>query len=183
MKTILLTGWLLLLYSLSFAQFKISGKIIGGKLPDSVYINLPFVYGYYTENTIGIAVNKSGRFEGNIPVKSKRFGSININRKMSTIFLTPGKSLILDVNGSDTLITRFAGTAAAENRLLYPMGFEDTPFFSKDSTYAKLSMPQLKEQVINKWMVMRNEKLKTVQESNLSLFDKSLSARKFGLMP
>ncbi|TWR29948.1 TlpA family protein disulfide reductase [Mucilaginibacter pallidiroseus] len=174
MKHLLLLIWLLVSASLAFAQFKIFGDIRGGKMPDSVYINIPFVYGYHTENTFGIAVNKNGSFSSIIAVKNKRFGTININRKMFTLLLTPGKSLYLNIKGADTTIAGFKGSYRAENQFVSSLGFEEVPFFFTDTTFSKLTLPQLKEQMISRWFAMRDKNLNRVQASDLSPFDKRL---------
>jgi thiol-disulfide isomerase/thioredoxin len=168
------TGLMLLLSTFTYGQFKLKGRIVGGMKPDSVFINIPFVYGYYLENTISIAVDRNGYFSKTIKINQQRFATINVNRKIYTLLLAPGKSLNIMINGADTSIVDFHGTSAKENKLLYDFGFEEIPFFSRDTLYARLSMPQLKLQVIQKWFAIRDENLKRVGQSGLTEADKRL---------
>ena len=177
MKNIFTTLILLFVSTFTIAQFKLTGKITGGTIPDSVHINIPFVYGYYTENNIPVAVNSKGYFSTTIANSSRRFATINVNRKMFTLMMSPGKSLDIAINGTDTTITRFKGTAASENQLVAGLGFEETPFFNRDTIYAKLNLPQLKAQVLQKWFAIRDEKLNRVAQSNLPANDKKLVAQ------
>ncbi|MBB5396455.1 TlpA disulfide reductase family protein [Mucilaginibacter sp. AK015] len=170
----LLTGLLLLLATHIFAQFKITGKVIGGTPPDSVFINVPFVYGYYAENTTPVSTNPNGYFGKTINISTQRFATININGKEHTLLLTPGKSLDVTIDMADTTINGFKGTAAKENKLLYGLGLEETPFFFKDTVYARFSLPELKQQVLQKWFAMRDEKLNRIEQSDLSAADKEL---------
>ncbi|QHS55638.1 TlpA family protein disulfide reductase [Mucilaginibacter sp. 14171R-50] len=169
----LLTGLLLLLSSHTFAQFKLTGKVIGTP-PDSVHLNMPFVYGYYTENTIPAGVNANGYFNKTLNISGQRFATININGKEHTLLLTPGKSLDVTINMADTTITGFKGVAAKENKLLYSLGLEKMPFFFKDTLYARLSLPELKQQVLQKWFAIRDEKLNRIEQSDLPAADKKL---------
>jgi thiol-disulfide isomerase/thioredoxin len=176
MKNIFTTFMLLFVCSLTFAQFKLTGKITGGTIPNSVLINIPFVYGYYIENDIPIAVNSKGYFSTTI-AGSQRFATINVNRKMFTLMMSPGKSLDIAINGPDTTIIAFKGSAAIQNRLVAGLGFEEAPFFNLDTAYSRLTLPQLKVQVLQKWFAMRNEKLNRLAQSNLSATDKKLIAQ------
>ncbi|TSD64847.1 TlpA family protein disulfide reductase [Inquilinus sp. KBS0705] len=159
----------------TYAQFRLSGNT-GGVKTDSVYLNIPFIYGFYHDNDIAIAVDSKGNFSKTIYLPKQKFATLNIEGKHSSLLLTPGKSLDIRVNTADTTISNFKGTSAAENSLLAKLHLDDIPFFSKggNNPYVKLTLPQLQQQVVQPWMAMRDENIKLIRSSALSQAYKNL---------
>lgn len=163
----------------SFAQFKISGRVQNHKRPDSLVLNIPFVYGYYSENDIKIPIDGTGNFNFTVPVKSQKFATLRYKNKMSTLLLSEGKSLsiLMDSTG---MITSFDGNAAEENKILYRADLNGIPFFLqgdyKNNPYAQLSAPELQEKLVKPWFKIRDENIERVWASKLSVHDKKLIA-------
>ncbi|QKJ31656.1 TlpA family protein disulfide reductase [Mucilaginibacter mali] len=179
MKKIIIILTIIITALQSFAQFKISGRVMHPTKGDSLTLNLPFVYGFYHEDNISIPVDKSGRFSINIPVKGQKFGTISWQGASSTVLLTPGRqlTLLLDTGGK---FKTFGGTAGGENRLLNATKLAEVSFITKGSRqtspYAKLSNVEIKEQVVKPWLALRDEHLQMVQAAKLSAHDKALIA-------
>ncbi|MCQ6960342.1 TlpA family protein disulfide reductase [Mucilaginibacter aquariorum] len=160
-----------------FAQFKLSGKVNNTTRADTLYLNIPFIYGYYHDNDIAIPVDAQGNFNKTINVPQQKFATINFEGKTSTLLLTPGKSLHITLNPADTSITNFKGSAAEENMLLYGVSLNAIPFFAKDNKtnpYEKLTNTELQEQIIKPWAAMRDNNIGLIRSSGLSINDKKL---------
>ncbi|MFA6086361.1 TlpA family protein disulfide reductase [Mucilaginibacter sp.] len=160
-----------------FAQFEFSGKINNTTRADTLYLNIPFIYGYYHDNDVAIPVDAQGNFNKTINIPQQKFATISFKGKTSTLLLTPGKALHITLNPADTSITNFKGTAAEENRLLYQVNLNAIPFFSKDNktnVYEKLSLPKLQQQVVKPWAAMRDNNVSLIQSSGISVNDKKL---------
>jgi hypothetical protein len=118
---------------------------------DTFYINIPYIYGFYHDNDVAIAVDAKGNFNTTLKLTQQKFGNIRFDNKAAYLLLTPGKSLVMNYNPADSSVT-FNGLAAAENRLLDKFDLNDIPFFAKDNkdnTYAKLAPnAELQEQVV-----------------------------------
>jgi thiol-disulfide isomerase/thioredoxin len=162
----------------ALGQFKLSGKISNTTKVDTLYINIPYVYGYYYhDNDVPVPIDAKGNF--NIIIKlpqQQKFGIMRLNHKAATLLFTRGKSLVLNYNPADTSIA-FSGTAAPENEMLNKVNLNSVPFFAHESNYnayAKLSLPELEQQVIKPWTVIRDKNIAMVQESTLSPGDKKL---------
>ena len=159
------------------AQFKLSGNIKGTTKPDTFYINIPFIFGYGNhDNDVTIPVNAKGNFNAVIKLSQPKFGIAHLKGKALTLLLTPGKALVLNYNRADTNLT-FGGTAAPVNRLLDQINLNAVPFFAnedKDNAYARLTTPQLQQQVITPWAAIRDKNIARVQASPISTNDKKL---------
>lgn len=177
MKKTLTTLTIIAITLQSFAQFRISGRVAHLQKPDTITLNLPFVYGYYRENNVNIPVDKTGHFSINIRVKAQKFGTLSWQGKSTTLLLTPGKqlSLSLDTGGQFKV---FSGSAAPENSLLNRTKMAEASFITRGtrqtSPYAKLSNAEIKEQLVKPWLARRDECLQMVQASKLSAHDKAL---------
>lgn len=163
----------------TFAQFKISGRVAHLQKPDTITLNLPFVYGYYRENNINIPVDKNGHFNAIIPVKAQKFGNLSWQNKSTTLLLTPGRQLTLSLDTGSNFKS-FAGSAGEENRLLNRTKMAEVSFITQGtrqtSPYAKLSNAEIKEKVVKPWLALRDEHLQMVAVSKLSAHDKAVIA-------
>jgi thiol-disulfide isomerase/thioredoxin len=158
------------------AQFKFSGHIAGTTKADTFYINIPYIYGFYHDNDVAIAVDAKGNFNTTLKLTQQKFGNIRFDNKAAYLLLTPGKSLVMNYNPADSSVT-FNGLAAAENRLLDKFDLNDIPFFAKDNkdnTYAKLGPAELQEKVVKPWMAIRDKNIALVQSSPVSAANKTL---------
>ena len=160
----------------TFAQFKLSGNIANTTKPDTFYINIPFVYGYYHDNDVAIPVDAKGNFNITLNVPQQKFGNIRFDNKAVYLLLTPGKALVMNYHPADSSVT-FNGTAAPENSVLDQLDLNGIPFFTKDydnNPYAKLTLPQLQLQVIKPWLAIRDKNIALVNASALTTKDKAL---------
>jgi thiol-disulfide isomerase/thioredoxin len=160
----------------TFAQFKLSGHIAGATKPDTFYINIPFVYGYYHDNDVAIPVDAKGNFNTTLNLPLQKFGNIRFDSKAVYLLLTPGKSLVMNYNPADSSV-RFKSTAAPENRILDQLDLNGIPFFAKDNkdnAYAKLGPADLQTKVVIPWAAIRDKNIALVQLSTLSPADKKL---------
>ncbi|MCO5949538.1 TlpA family protein disulfide reductase [Mucilaginibacter flavidus] len=178
MKKIALSLSLISIAALNgFAQFKLSGRIKNYRGTDSVVLNIPFVYGNYTENNVKIPVESSGVFNFTVPVKSQKFVNFSYKNLSETLLLRPGKSLslVLDTTGKVLTIT---GTAANENRVFNNANLNEIPFFLKydnqQNPYAKMHFDELQEKLVKPWFSQRDEKIANVIASKLTAGDKKL---------
>lgn len=178
MKKITIILFIILMGSqCTFAQFKMSGRVQNLKGPDSLVLNIPFVYGYYSENDIKIPIDATGKFNFTIPVKLQKFATLRYKNKMSTLLLSEGKSLSLLMDSTGA-ITNFNGNAAEENKVLYHADLNGIPFFLqgdyKNNTYAQLSASELQEKLVKPWFKIRDKNIGLVQASKLSAHNKKL---------
>jgi thiol-disulfide isomerase/thioredoxin len=177
MKKTIITISILLTTLGTFAQFKFSGKIEHLAKADTITLNIPFIYGYYRENNVQIPVDRQGNFSVNLPLNAQKFSLMEYNGHSLTMLLTPGKNLAVTLDTGGVFKT-FGGTAATENRLLYNVKLSGIPFFStgtrQNSPYAKLTNAEVQEKVIKPWLLARDEHIKLVQASVLSVHDKAL---------
>jgi thiol-disulfide isomerase/thioredoxin len=160
----------------TFAQFKLSGNIANTTKPDTFFINIPFIYGYYHDNDVAIPVDAKGNFNITLNVLQQKFGNIRFDNKAVYLLLTPGKSLVMNYHPAHSSVT-FNGTAGPENRILDQLDLNGIPFFSKDNDnnpYAKLTFPQLQLQVIKPWLATRDKNTALVNASSLTTNDKAL---------
>ncbi|QJD96136.1 TlpA family protein disulfide reductase [Mucilaginibacter robiniae] len=181
MKALLTTMVLLIATTLSsLAQFTLKGKILNAGKPDTLYLNIPLVYGYYNDNTMKVPVNSSGLFNTTIQLPEQKFATLEYKGHEHTLLLTPGKALNLVFN-TDTMLNNFKGTAAPENQLMYRLHLNEIPFFGKQSRehnpYTKLSHTGLQDSVIKPWMAIRDQRLATVRTAAISNYDKRLIAQ------
>lgn len=180
MKKVILALSLTLIAALhTFAQFKISGHIKNFTGTDSLVLNLPFVYGYYPENNSNIKIDRLGRFNATIPLRAQKFATLIYKKTLNSILLTPGKSLVLEIDTTGKFLN-FNGSAGAENRELYGARLNEAPFFIKDdiknNPYARLRLAEIQQQVVKPWFAIRDEKLKHVKAANIPAKTKSLIA-------
>ena len=159
----------------SFAQFRLSGKIINYTGKEELHINIPVISGFYKENSIQIPITKKGTFAVDLPIKGQKFANLIFQRKFYTLLLNPNKNLILNLNERDKTLQLLSGTALAENRVMQAIDLEQYPFFMANdgnNSFAKLSLKELQKQVLVPYFAQRDEKIKKVQSAPLSLKDK-----------
>jgi len=160
-----------------FAQFKISGRVQNFKGVDSLTLNIPFVYGNYHENDIKIAINNNGKFLSKIPISTQQFATLTYKGTMTTLLLSPGKSLSVFIDSTGKL-QQFSGTAGEENQLLYEAKLNEAPFFLQGdynhNSYAQLSAADMQEKVVKPWFKMRDESIRRIQASKISHMDRKL---------
>ncbi|MDP9079279.1 MAG: TlpA family protein disulfide reductase [Bacteroidota bacterium] len=176
-KTITLMAVILVASFNSFAQFKLSGRVINFKGVDSITLNIPLVYGNYSENDTRIAISKQGEFDSEIALTTQKFATLRYKNLMTTVLLSPGKSLGLLIDSAGKIIS-FSGTTAKENELLYQSKLNEPPFFLqgdyKTNPYAKLSPADLQEKLVKPWFSIRDENIARVHKSTLNENDKQL---------
>ncbi|GAB2684650.1 hypothetical protein GCM10027037_02340 [Mucilaginibacter koreensis] len=173
--------FLLIIYTLSgYAQFKLSGKTLNNGKADTLYLNIPYIYTYDTDNDVKLLVDAKGNFNINLPITEQKFATFRFKGNTYTLLLTPGKALKLELNPVDTTIS-FKGTAANENRLLYNISMGAIPYFNQQpegrNDYAKLSLAEVQEKIIKPWLAERDQKLVKVDVAHVSTHDKQLIAQ------
>jgi hypothetical protein len=112
MKKVLLIAIAIMLGLNCSAQFSLSGRVLNASGPDTLKINLPFVYGYDPENDVHIVVNKQGFFNASLSVPEIKFATLTYKHKAYLLLLSPGKNLTLLLNTVDSNINKLTGTAA-----------------------------------------------------------------------
>ena len=155
------------IHATALAQFKLSGKIANITKADTVYLNIPFVFGYYRDNNVAIAVDAKGNFNTMLNIKEQKFGTLRFENRVLTLLLTPKKALVMHYNDANKSLT-CTGTAAPENELLNKLDLTSAPFFLKDNTYAKLTLAQIQQDVVTPWKAIREKQLSLVQNSLLA---------------
>ncbi len=159
-----------------FAQFRLSGHIGGTTKADTIYLNIPFLFGYYPDNDVAIPVDAGGNFATRLNLPRQKFGNIRLKDKVACLLLTPGKSLVINYNSADSSMV-FDGTAAAENRILDQVDLHSIPFFAKaykNNAYAKLSLTELQDKVVTPWKATRDQHIKMIESSSLTGSNKKL---------
>jgi thiol-disulfide isomerase/thioredoxin len=163
----------------SFAQFRLSGKIINYTGKEELNINIPVISGFNKENSIHIPITKKGTFAIHLPIKGQKFAELIFKRKFYTLLLNPNKNLVLQLNESDKTLKLLNGTALAENKMMQAVDLEQYPFFMDNdgnNRFAKLPLKELQKQVLLPYFAQRDEKIKKVQSSTLALKDKQAIA-------
>ncbi|TKC05400.1 TlpA family protein disulfide reductase [Pedobacter polaris] len=153
----------------SYAQFKLSGKILDYDGKAELKINIPLVFGFYKENSVQIPVEKDGSFNIVLPIKESKFANLIYKRTFHTLLLNPNKTLT--TNLKDTTLTLISGIALPENNVMQKVNVEEYPFFFKNdggNEFSNLSFLQLKEQVLNPYFTQRDEKIKIVNASTIA---------------
>lgn len=157
------------------AQFKLSGKISNYDGKEELKINIPLVFGFHKENSVTIPIAKDGSFAVILPIKTTKFANLIYKRIFHTLLLNPGKNLT--ANLKDTTLILVGGTALAESRVMQKVNMEEYPFFFKNegnNEYDKLSLLQLKAQIVAPYFLQRDEKIKLVNTSTISAQNKLL---------
>ncbi|MEE1945768.1 TlpA disulfide reductase family protein [Pedobacter sp. KR3-3] len=174
-KTILIL-LALALPALSFAQFRLNGKIKGYTGTANLQLNIPLVYGFHQENTIQFPIAKDGTFNVAVPIKETKLATLVFEGKRYNLLLHPNKTLTFEANTADTSLRLLAGTALPENKLLLAIGFKDSPFFLNDdgSTFNKLALNGLLDSVVKPFKLAEASKINRVQASSLSNSDKQI---------
>lgn len=163
----------------SFAQFRLSGKIINYTGKEELNINIPIISGFYKENSIRIPITKNGTFSIDLPIKGQKFANLIFKRKFYTLLLNPNKNLVLHLNENDKTLKLLNGTALAENKVMQVVDLEQYPFFMAndgDNSFAKLPLKELQKQVLLPYFAQCDEKIAKVQSSSLALKDKQAIA-------
>ncbi|GAB3923020.1 TlpA family protein disulfide reductase [Mucilaginibacter myungsuensis] len=179
MKKITITVLLAIATLSSMAQFKISGHIDHISRPDSIILNLPYVYGYYRENNQTIPVDAKGNFSFTVPLREQKFATIDWQNKEISILMTPGKSLLLTLD-TGRQFKKFAGTAGIENDLLHQAKLHDIAFFMQgdrtNNKYGLLNAAEMEAQVVKPWLKMRDDMITKINASALPTQTKTLIA-------
>ncbi|MDR3007684.1 MAG: TlpA family protein disulfide reductase [Sphingobacterium sp.] len=161
---------LMTLYCLSsHAQFKLSGRIWNYDPNKVLEINIPLVFGFYKENSQRITVAGDGTFEVALPITARKSATLIYSGVFQTLLLSPGKDLI--VNLTDSTIVFINGSALTENKTIQQIKLDEVPFFMKApylNNLAKLSLTQLKQQVLIRCLADCNQMNKVIQSSSLS---------------
>lgn len=154
-------------------QFKISGRVTNGSPADTLYINVPFVFGYYHDNDVAIPVSKDGKFSTTLNIRQQKFGNIRLGKRTVCLLLTPGKSVHVEYNASKNSVA-FTGSAATENWLMDQLDLNGIPFFTEDESLAKLNYEDIQQKVIAPWASQRDAALELISASSLPAHDKLL---------
>ncbi|MVN90954.1 TlpA family protein disulfide reductase [Mucilaginibacter aquatilis] len=173
---------LLLTPSETLAQFKLSGKVEHLQQADTIQLNIPYLYGYYYENIKQIRLDKQGNFTADIPLSTTKFATLMYHSRLWTIMMKPGKQLEVTINSTDTTLSTFKGSIAAENKLLYQVDAGQKPAFIAAGTrgnnsYAKGTVAEITEKVIKPQLKLGETRVTQVRASALNTADKRLIAQ------
>lgn len=177
MKKIIIILVLIAIYGNSFAQFKLSGKIENYSAKQELKINIPVVFGFDSENSISIPVDKSGRFNIALPIKAQKFANLIFLKTSYPLLLKQSKNLVLTLNETDSTLKLLDGSALSENQVMQKVKVQEYPFFLEKQNvarFSKLSFAALKDEVILPYYKQRDEKIAIVNQSALSLSNKEL---------
>ncbi|MDM8173304.1 MULTISPECIES: hypothetical protein [Olivibacter] len=162
---------------LSFAQFKISGSVIGDK-EVNLKLDVPVIYDLDPLNAKEIAVESNGNFSVNIPLTDRRFIALHLDNDQILLFVQPHEDLFLVINSNNRTIADFKGSLADENYLLQAIGFNKTPFFMEQQggkyNYASTTAEEIQSMVVKPWFKEREEKLLRITQSSISQANKEL---------
>ncbi|MDT3404124.1 TlpA family protein disulfide reductase [Mucilaginibacter terrae] len=166
----------------TMAQFKLSGTVAHLKKADTIDLNIPYVYGYYNENIRHIPLNKQGTFTTNIELSATKFATLTYHGRLWTIMMKPGKQLEVTINATDTTVTAFKGSVAAENKVLHEVNAGQRPAFIAagargKNSYAKGTVAEITEKVIKPQLALGETRVAQVQASTLNTADKRLIAQ------
>jgi thiol-disulfide isomerase/thioredoxin len=177
MKKIIIILALIAIYGHSFAQFKLSGKINNYTGKQELKINIPVVFGFDSENSISIPIDKSGRFNVTLPIKAQKFASLFFVKKTHILLLSQSKNLVLNINETDSTLQLLSGTALSENQIMQKVNVLEYPFFLAKQNVTKfstLSLAALKDEVIAPYYKQRDQKIALIRQSALSTNNKEL---------
>lgn len=162
---------------LSFAQFKISGSVIGDK-EVNLKLDVPVIYDLDPLNAKEIAVESNGNFSVNIPLTDRRFIALHLDNDQILLFVQPHEDLFLVINSNNRTIADFKGSLADENYLLQAIGFNKTPFFMEQQggkyNYASTTAEEIQGMVVKPWFKEREERLLRITQSSISQANKEL---------
>ncbi|MBC7615440.1 MAG: TlpA family protein disulfide reductase [Pedobacter sp.] len=161
----------------SYAQFKLSGKIINYTGKEELKVNIPIVFGFKKENSIEIPVDKNGNFSIELPLTEKKFGDLIFEKTFYTYLLSPGKSLTVLCKTKDRTVSTISGTAIKENQLMTSINLRKQPIFmlKEKLFYDSLNtLAAIEEKVIKPWMKIRDQHIQAVKSSLISEQDKTL---------
>lgn len=154
--------------------FELTIQSASQKHSDSLYLNVPLIYGYYQENNRLISPGKNGRQTITLSCKQPLLGEIVLknNPIPVPVLLIPGTQLQVHLNEKDSLIG-MNGTAATANRLLQSLKLNAIAFFDRpDSTgknyYTTLPLDSIESAVVIPLMKERSKKLALIEKSKLS---------------
>ncbi len=140
-------------------------------------INIPYLFGYYTENTMEIPFDEKGRAHLVLPIEEKKFVYLTLGDQSRILLLSPGRSLSLRLDSLNGKVKQFGGTAAEESALLFRVDLGGIPFFMQGTAptdSASYSMTVINEKVRKPWLKERDQKLELIKKSGLSKSDKEL---------
>lgn len=157
----------------AMSQFTIEGKVKRLSLiSDSINLNIPFIYGYHKENNHYIKINKDGSFRFSFNLKKEKFATLEWGNQSYSLFIQPGKSLVINIDSLSGQIISFKGSAGVNNKLLNQLGFTEIPFFNKGGQadgngYSKLTLASIPEKVIAPWSKERDAKRTLIETSKI----------------
>lgn len=175
MKNLIILSVLLACNMASNAQFKLSGRIINYTAKEQLEINIPQVHGFYKQNSINIPVAANGEFSIILPVKKQKFAKLIYKQEFPSLLLNVNKSLVVEVN--DKSLKVLGGTSSPENTVMTAINLEEYPAFMKTpDSLAVMNLATLYTKVVNPYFADRDEKIKIVNRSSISVNDKNLIA-------
>lgn len=177
-KSIVILFAFLICASAAFAQqFKIRGKITNYNPTEKLQINIPLVYGFWEENSIKIPVRKDGSFAIVLLVNKQHFSNLTFQRLFHPILISPGKELVVNLDGKTNKLTMVGGSAVEENKVIQAVDIEEFPFFLKEiETYHKLSYNDLNSKVVVPYLAARDKKIALINKAPISEQDKKFIA-------
>jgi len=161
----------------SFASFKLSGKIVPST-HTSLAINIPKVYSVYKKENQAIKVQADGSFEVEIPLTEQKFAYLFVNDEKYLLLLKPNKQLYIAINGSENRITQLKGNSEPENQIIQSVDLADIPFFMKSEgnnyPYTKTTPEEVDSIVVKPWLAEQHKRLEIIRQSSLTKDDKAL---------
>jgi len=161
----------------SYAQFKLSGKVVNYSGKESLKVNIPVVYGFNREKSFDIPIDKNGNFSIELPIREKKFGDLIFEKTFFTYLFTPGKSLTVLCKTSDSTVSTISGTAVKESELLTNINLRKPPFFllkEKSFNDSLTTINAIEEKIIKPWKKIRDQDIETVKSSLIANEDKAL---------
>jgi hypothetical protein len=167
---------LLAVNATAWGQFKLSGKITNYVGDGDLLINIPVVFGFFTQNSVNIPIAKNGSFKVNLPVKSQKIANLIYQGNNYLLLLNNDKSLIVELDAGSKGIKIINGSAQAENSLLQKVDLNEYPAFLEDDRFSKLTIAALNNQLLKPYYAARDRKIATVNQSAVNPADKKLIA-------
>jgi thiol-disulfide isomerase/thioredoxin len=175
MKKFVILSVLLACNIASNAQFKLSGRINNYSGKEQLKINIPQVHGFYKQNSINIPVAANGEFSIILPVKKQKFAKLIYKQEFPSLLLNVNKSLVVEINNKSLKVS--GGTSSPENTVMIAINLEEYPAFMKTpDSLGAMNLAALYTKVVNPYFASRDEKIKTVNRSSISIHDKNLIA-------
>ncbi|MFD2148128.1 hypothetical protein [Mucilaginibacter antarcticus] len=160
----------------AFAQFKLNGKIANYAGTSDLHINIPVVYGFLSENSVAIPVNKNGSFAITLPVKGPKFANLMFQAYPYWLLLHPNKAITIELDAGNKIIKIISGSGQPENIILQKVNLTETPQFLLDDRYTTLDNNALNNQLLKPYFAARDWKIALVNQSTINPAYKKLIA-------